>query len=133
MSTGTEVWPRTSFTEPRHRKLVLLWIGRTIAIRVGLITFAPMFKVSPPQRDVACPRTNRDDVATSGGPCDGTKTLNGVLASCWQVSTCVNPRKLDMLMGISIAPSKANNATRERRMAGTTSSLCVRARLVKDS
>jgi hypothetical protein len=40
---------------------------------------------------------------------------------------CVNPRKLDMLIGISIAPSKANKATRERKMDGTTSSLCVRA------
>jgi hypothetical protein len=119
MSTGIEVLPSTSFTVPRHRKLVLFSIGRTIAIRVGLNTLAAMFSVKPPHNVADCPLTSRDEVATNGGPCEGIETLKGVFASCWHVNTCVNPRRLDMLIGINNAPSKANSARRDRSMEGT--------------
>ena len=118
MSTGIEVFPRTSFTDPRHRKLDLFSMGRTIASRVGLSTLAAMFRVSPPQTVLDSPRTSLDEVATRGGPWRGIKTLNGVLASCWHVSTWVSPRRLDMLIGIKNAPSKANSARRDLRIAG---------------
>jgi hypothetical protein len=79
-----------------------------------------MFSVSPPQTVLDSPRTSLDEVATRGGPCRGIKTLKGVFASCSQVSTWVSPRRLDMLIGIKSAPSKANSATRDLRIAGTS-------------
>jgi hypothetical protein len=103
-------------------------MGKTIAISVGLSTLAAMFSVNPPHKVDDSPLTSRDDVATSGGPSRGIETLKGVFACCSQVRICVSPRKLDMLIGINRAPSKANNATRERKIEGTVG-VCRRQRV----
>lgn len=54
----------------------------------------------------------------------GTCRVKGVAAASLHVSTCVRPRRDDMLIGIRNAPSKANNAALDRSIDGmATSSL----------